>query len=414
MLCDAMKRPHIVLISTHDSGKWFGCYGHASVHTPHVDRLAADGVVLDRYFAFRPICSPSRGAAMTGMPPQRNGLLGLTHHGFRMRDDVPHAAALLRDRGYESVLFSFQHEANADEWSRLGFERYEVRQNETLPYPDMFRPAPEVAQGFAEFLAQRNDDRPFYAQIGFNETHTPFGFGGASPDHSKGVDLPPYLQETTDAADHIAGLQGALRQADTGVGIILDALDAHGLTDDTLVIFTTDHGIESRRDKWTLYDPGIEIAGIVRGPGLPKGTRFDGLQSNLNFLPTLFELAGLEPLTESDGVSFAASLRDPEASAAEDAPIFGTYYNGACRCIRTRTHKLIWNLGPEPYVTEPPQRLDGAGAKQPRPVWECYDLEADPNEFANLAGSESVREIEEQLRARLLAWLRQVGDPCTP
>ena len=409
-----MNQPNIVLISTHDSGKWFGCYGHLTVRTPHLDRLASEGVLLDAYFAVSPICSPSRGAAMTGLSPQRNGLLGLTHHGFRLGDGIPHAAALLRERGYESVLFSFQHEANAEEWPRLGFERHEVPQTGDPQYPFMFRSAAEVAGGFADFLKSRSDPRPFYAQIGFNETHTPFWFGGAVPDRSQGVDIPPYVEDTPDAVHHFAGLQGAIRQADEGVGILLDALDQHGLSENTLVIFTTDHGIESRRDKWTLYDPGIEIAGIFRGPGLPAGKRLPDLQSNLNFLPTLFELAGVAPLADSDGQSFAPRLRDPDAPFFEEAPYFGIYHNGACRCIRTRTHKLIWNLGPEPYVTQPPQRLDGTGPTTARPLWELYDLRADPHEFHNLAGTAELREMEHSLRNRLLEWLRKVKDPCTP
>lgn len=409
-----MKSPNIVHISTHDSGKWFGCYGHSTVHTPRVDRLASEGVTMENCFAVSPICSPSRGAAMTGLSPQRNGLLGLTHHGFRLHGHVAHAASLLRDRGYESVLFSFQHEANAEEWPRLGFERYEMPQTGDPQYPFMFHNAPEVARGFARFLETREDARPFYAQIGFNESHTPFWFGGATPDRADGVHIPPYLQETPDAFDHFAGLQGALLQADEGVGRVLDALDAHGLSDNTLVVFTTDHGVESRRDKWTLYDPGVEIACIFRGPGLPAGKRLLDLQSNLNFLPTLLELAGLPPLENADGASFASRLLDSGDAPRRGEPVFGVYHNGACRSVRTETHKLIWNLCPEPYATPVPQRLDGTGPGEARPVWELYDLQADPHEFCNLAGTDTTLELEVSLRETLLTWLRRMGDPCTP
>jgi N-sulfoglucosamine sulfohydrolase len=409
-----MNLPHIVHISTHDSGKWFGCYGHRTVHTPNIDRLASQGVTMDSLFAMSPICSPSRGAAMTGLAPQRNGLMGLTHHGFSLNDGVPHAAQILREHGYESVLFSFQHEANAEEWPRLGFERYEMPQTGDPQYPFMFRNAPKVARGFADFLENRNDPRPFYAQIGFNESHTPFWFGGAVPDRTDGVEVPPYLQETPDAVHHFAGLQGALRQADDGVGMILEALEARGLMGNTLVIFTTDHGVESRRDKWTLYDPGLEIACIFRGPGLPAGERLEDVQSNLNFLPTLLDLAGLPPLPNTDGTSFASRLHNPEGEPDEEKPVFGVYHNGACRCVRTGRHKLIWNLGPEPYVTAVPQRLDGSGPATARPVWELYDLENDPGEFHNLAGTDALRDIEAGLRETLLTWLRSVNDPCTP
>ncbi|MCD8482636.1 MAG: sulfatase-like hydrolase/transferase [Verrucomicrobia bacterium] len=105
------KRPDILLINTHDSGRYFGCYGVATVNSPHLDSLAATGVLFENMIAASPICSPSRGAMVTGRWPQRNGLLGLTHHGFRLNSNERHAAQIFRDSGYETVLFHFQHVA---------------------------------------------------------------------------------------------------------------------------------------------------------------------------------------------------------------------------------------------------------------------------------------------------------------
>jgi len=403
--------PNILHVSTHDSGRWFGCYGLETVHTPNIDGLASQGLVLEQAFAVCPICSPSRGAAMTGLYPQRNGLLGLTHQGFSLNPDVPHAAQLLRDRGYHSVLFSFQHETVMENWQHLGFEKYLSPENGERQYPFMFQSAPEVARTFDTFLAERNDDRPFYAQVGFNETHTPFWFGGAVPDREQGTHVPEYLVEDEDVRNHLAGLQGALKQADEGMGVLLEALRNHGLEENTLVIFTTDHGIECQRDKWTLYDPGLEIAFILRGPGIPQGVRHAGLFSNVDVLPTLMDLAGLSCPEDLDGVSQAERFRNPETETESD-PIFGIYFNGACRCVRTQTHKLIWNLGPEPYVTDPPVSLSGAGPRHARPIWELYDLEQDPHEFHNRAGDPALAETETTLRTQLTHWLQSVQDPC--
>ncbi len=348
---------------------------------------------------------------MTGLYPQRNGLLGLTHQGFSLNGNVQHAAQLLQEQGYQSVLFSFQHETVMERWRRLGFEEYLSPETGERQYPFMFQSAPKVARTFETFLKERKDSRPFYAQVGFNETHTPFWFGGAVPDREKGTHLPDYLVGDQDMQTHLAGLQGALKLADEGVGVLLEALNRYHLAETTLVVFTTDHGIECQRDKWTLYDPGMEIACILRGPGIPSGSRHSGLFSNVDFLPTLMDLAELPCPEQLDGQSHAPHFRNPETASLSD-PIFGIYFNGACRCVRTQTHKLIWNLGPEPYVSDPPMLLSGDGPKHARPIWELYELQQDPNEFHNRAGDPELAEVETLLRTQLHAWLSRVQDPC--
>ncbi len=403
--------PNILHISTHDSGRHLGCYGIDSVRTPNIDRLAAEGVLLEQAFAVSPICSPSRATALSGLYPQRNGLMGLTHQGFSLHPDTRHAAELLREQGYQSVLFSFQHEHVIEAWERLGFEEYRCRESGESQYPFMFQPAPEVARDFAAFLEEREDSRPFYAQVGFNESHTPFWFGGAVPDREQGVQIPAYLVGDEDAERHIAGLQGALKQADDGVGLLVEALETQGLLEHTLIIFCTDHGIESQRDKWTLYDAGLETALILRGPGLPAGQRLNSLFSQVDLLPSMMGLCGLEFPNDLDGCD-----RSPELQSESPLPgpeeIYGIYYNGACRCVRSSSHKLIWNLGPEPYVTSPPVPLNGSGAKTARPVWELYDLATDPDEFNNLAGQADLAEVERDLKSKLRDWLQRMDDPC--
>lgn len=405
--------PNVLHLTTHDSGRFFGCYGIDTVETANIDRLAAEGVLLERMHAVCPICSPSRGAAMTGLYPQRNGLIGLTHQGYRLKEEVVHLARRMRESGYESTLFSFQHEVVPEDWERLGFEGYEYREAAEMPYPYMFRPAPEVACGFADWLNRREETRPFYVQLGFNETHTPFHFGGAYPDKSKGVTVPPYIAETPAGIDYFAHLQGAIRQVDEAVGILLGALRDNGLEEDTLVIFTTDHGIEARRAKWTLYDPGIEIAFIARWPagGLSGGRRLKQVQSNIHFTPTLLDLCGLPVPEGLDGESRAAWLRGEEADTSFRDPFFGFYHNGSCRCIRTDRYKLIRSFGTEIGQYAYPCEMECPKIVGTTRFVELYDLETDPAEIHNLADSPDHGRIRDDLDRQLRQWLEAMDDP---
>jgi arylsulfatase A-like enzyme len=190
----------------------------------------------------------------------------------------------------------------------------------------------------------------------------------------------------------------------------MDALEAHGLTETTLVIFTTDHGIQSKRDKWTLYDPGVETACIFRGPGLPPNESRAELFCNVDLLPTILELSGNPIPGDLDGNSRAKWIQEGDRTDAAEE-VFGIYYNGACRSVRTPAYKLIWNLCPSPYEAEPPVGLDDSDPTHPRPVWELYDLAEDPAEIRNRAGDAEVEHIEKELRLKLLTWLRNVKDP---
>jgi arylsulfatase A-like enzyme len=349
---------------------------------------------------------------MTGRYPQRNGLVGLTHHGFELNQGERHAAALFRDGGYHSVLFQFQHEAVAERWASLGYQAYRCRESGSPDYPHMFRPATEVARHVAEFLSEPGE-RPFFAHVGFNETHTPFDFGGVTPSRQHGVTVPGHIRRDAAAERHFAHLQGAIERVDEAVGRILAALADNRLEENTLVVFYSDHGYEARRDKWTLYDPGIAIPMIFRWPGvIPAGRHCDALRGNVDLLPTLLDLGGLPLPGDLDGRSFAPLLKDPAAHTDPGAErFFGIYYNGAARCIRTRTRKLIHHLGPEPYMAKAPVPLDDSDPKYPRPDWELYDLEDDPLETNNLWNESRCRAEGRALAGELIAWMRSTNDP---
>ena len=407
------------MITCHDSGRHFGCYGVDTVHSPAIDSLAADGYRFTSYFAASPVCSPSRGAQLTGRYPQSNGLFQLSSPpwSWELDPDERHLSQLLRDEGYYTVLFGLQHETEYPD--RLGFlARHRECHRDMRFAADAACSATAIAGDVARFLTTDAASRaPFYAQIGFFETHTPYDFGGAVPDDGKGVYVPPYLVENEASKQEFALLQGAVRRADEAVGIILDALSEANLERDTLVIFTADHGIETHRSKWFVYDPGLEIPLLMRWPegGIAGGRSCDWLLSNVDFLPTLLEVLGQPVPANVEGRSFAGAFGQP--GAAETGPrseIFammqGFKSYPDARCVRTERHKLVRSFSPERGY-DPPVDLSRPRRPKKRPVVELFDLERDPLEFESVAQRPEYADIYRDLSDHLWDWLEAVGDP---
>jgi len=399
---------NIVQITTHDSGRFVGCYGHPTVHTPGIDRIAADGVKLTDYFATVPICCASRASMLTGRYPQRHGLLDLCFPPFdwRIDDGVDHLAGLLSRNGYRSILFGFQHEAARDDIDRLGFDERRL--------DDGLRPCGEIAAEVAQFLSSETSGTlPFYAQVGFFETHTPFDFGGVDPDDSLGVEVPPFLVEDSESRAAIAGLQGAMRAVDRAVTTIAEALAENGLEDETLLVITTDHGIEVPRSKWTLYDPGIGIFLIMRCPAieLVGGRACSVLSSNVDYVPTILDMIGLQGPGSLDGVSLLPALQGKQ-SEAQSQPVFSLYHKTHARGVRTDTMKYIRYFDAATDYSKVPVRLRDVLAK--RGIGEneeLYDLSIDPNEFENRVDDPAYRSGREELAGLLFRWMEEVEDP---
>src|SRR5215207_9164946 len=160
--------PNVVIVITHDTGRHLAAYGRR-VATPSLDRLAAEGVLFEQAFSPAPQCSPSRASLLTGLMPHRHGLIGLAHRGFRLHPDALQRTLprLLGDAGYRTHLFGFQHEV-ADPHD-LGYQQI-VQPRPTGSRPHLCR---DVAPAAAEFLAG-GPTEPFFAMVGFEETHRPF------------------------------------------------------------------------------------------------------------------------------------------------------------------------------------------------------------------------------------------------
>ncbi|RFC70664.1 sulfatase [Streptomyces sp. AcE210] len=420
---------NILLLHCHDLGRFLGAYEVPTVVTPHLDALAAQSTLFEAAFATAPHCSPARASLFTGTYPQTNGVLGLTHDpfGWDLTDPAAHLAHRLAAAGYATELVGVHHESRVlpDDVvaERLGFDRVRTGGDRDVVVERTVDALDRAAAA----------DAPFYLQVGFHEPHrTPskndrpgvMGFLGdaVTADDSLGLTVPAYLRDDEGAREEIAELQGAVRHMDEGVGRVLAHLDALGLSDNTIVVFTTDHGLALPRAKCTLYDPGLEVALMMRVPGRPDwyGRRLGDMVSHVDVLPTLFELIGLPRPADGQGASLVPVVEQgrPARAHAFGQLTHHIYYDPK-RAARSASYKLVANFANAPQAMDPTQswvhRSLPAALKGPTigssPALELYDLVRDPHESDNRAEDPELAHVRASLAAALLGWMRETGDP---
>lgn len=414
---------NFLLFHCHDLGRHLGCYGIPTVNSPNIDAFARDGVLFERYFCTAPQCSPSRASMFTGRYPHSNGVMGLCHgeFGWDLFASEKHIAQLLSAHGYRCSSIGVMHESRRAA-PNLGMEKY----GGGALAKDV------VDSTIARLREHKATGEEFYIQAGIVEPHrlrtAPHlnqGFVGDHmlPDASKGVTVPGYILDDEGARNDAAELQGAVRHLDAEFGRLIEALNEMDLWKETVVIFTTDHGIAMPRAKCSLYEPGLEIALVMRLPAQAPaaGTRFTQMLSNVDLVPTLLELAQVPSPGNIQGNSFAPLLRNQQMDGRKE--IFGemTYheYYDPIRSIRTERHKLHL------FFTTAPAFMDCTQSWRPRaitkvpadpssayhPTMELYDLEVDPLEQKDLARDPAYEDVRRDLLKRLLRHLRETDDP---
>src|SRR4051794_17162108 len=287
-------------------------------------------------FCAAPTCSGSRAALLTGQWTHSNGMMGLAHRGFRLNDYSQHIVHTLRDAGYWSGLIGEQH-LSVDP-GVLGYDH--VVDIDTTHVQT-------VAPAAVDLIGRLPGDRPFFLSVGFFETHREF----FQPTSVRGTlySLPPAnLPDTMATRRDIASYKASARSLDQGVGAVLNALDEHDLADDTLVILTTDHGLAFPGAKATLYDRGIGVLLIMRGPGGFHGGKVSSaLISQIDLYPTICELTGVEPPGFPQGRSLSPLMRrePPEINDGVFAELPSPAAYEPQRAIRTRRWKYVRRFG---------------------------------------------------------------------
>ncbi|WP_084469954.1 sulfatase family protein [Jiangella gansuensis] len=408
-----MSVPHVVLIHCHDVGTWLSCYDAPGAPTPQLQRLADEGVVFDRAFATSPLCTPARSALFTGMSPHRNGLIGLSHHGWRYAPGVRTLPERVRDLGCRTTLIGLQHED--PDPCVLGFD--DVRGLGFLPR------AMQVARESVSWFAENGRSAtPYLVTIGMWEAHRPWPPEDYAAFPPEQVDVPPYLPDNDDTRADVAGLYGSIRQLDEAVGTVLDAIEEHGDPDNTLVIFTTDHGAAFPRAKGTLYDPGVRVAMIARPPRAwnvaPRRER--SLVSHLDVVPTLLDLFGGQVPPQLEGQTLRPALTGSNGPADRSLYLQKTFHDGydPIRAVRTERFKYIRNFAAGPKLVLSKDLEDsltrrgmGDDHLAPRPAEELYDLDNDPWEATNLADDPRWLTVRDRLARQLDEDMVRLADP---
>lgn len=409
--------PNLVfLISDDQSYPDAGCYGNKYLHTPNIDRLAREGLRFDRVFAPAPSCSPSRSAILTGESPHETGT-------SRFHSPMPSwqktILEYMKPRGYYTGAFKKVHQG-MEFWNRWDFQGHH--------------------QPIETFFEARPKNRPFFLHIGYHDPHRPYLPGERYPEHNSRsqVEVPSFLPDSPRVRKDLAHYYEAIERLDARIGRFLELLDEHRLSENTLVIFTSDQGMAFPGAKGTLYDPGLQVPFIARWPGKIKpGTVTSELISLVDLAPTWLDAAGLRPPKAMDGRSFLGLLTGRKYQPRDTIYAERNYHThlDLIRCVRTSRYKLIHNYLPQiPYRTlsdiarSPSWRsiehLHHEGKlspalvrkyfERPRPVTEFYDLQKDPWELNNRADDPVYAGTVRQLREKLSRWMIQTHDFLPP
>lgn len=425
---------NIVMLIGDDHGMQAGCYGDKVVKTPNLDRLASQGTRFTHGFAAVSSCSPSRSVILTGRFNHATGQYGLAHavHHFHSFAGVRSVPALLKAAGYRTAIVG----------------KYHVEPPEVYPFDEQLpclggpRQVVALAESAKAFMAQPSS-RPFFLLVGYTDPHRANkGFDnqnrhrGVRPVKYRPEDIPvpAWLPDNADSRSELAEYYESVSRMDQGIGMVLDAIEATGHRQNTLVIYLSDNGPPFPGAKTTLYEPGIHLPLIISSPD--QGSRAvtnNAMVSWVDIAPTILDWAKANAPREISGRSLLPILDQSDPTGWD--VVYGShtfhevtmYY--PMRMIRTRQYKYILNLAHEleyPFASDLWGSLTWQGVMSRaerrygkrtvealirRPREELYDLAGDPDEVHNLAADPAHAEALRDLRDRLRAWQQETKDP---
>jgi choline-sulfatase len=435
------KKLNIIVVTTDDQARWsLGCYGNKEAKTPHMDRLAKDGARFLNAFVATPVCSPSRVSALTGRYGTQAGITDWitpkqAQDGLGLPKDAITWMSVLQRAGYFTGLIGKWHLGMQPQFhpTKQGFNHFmgflgggNTPMNPTLEVrgkdEKLKGSLPDILVDDAIDFVKQNKARPFALMLNFRAPHAPYA---PTPD----VDMEPFKNLDPTIPDfpnlNVKRVKKLTREyyasvhsVDRNLGRLLALLDQLGLRDNTIIIFTSDHGymighhglihkgnatwITEGREKErrpNMYDHALQVPLIVRWPGVVKaGVERPELVSNIDTFATVLGMLKVEPpgTYKQEGMDFSKLLRGDktkwrDAGFAQYDPHNGL--DGAMRSIRTDR----WHLVRQYKKNGQPDEL--------------FDLQADPEELRNLYNEPAHRAMRDALQERLTAWMRSVDDP---
>jgi uncharacterized sulfatase len=428
----AGARPNVLIILADDcTFSDLAVYGGRNAVTPHIDRLAAQGLVFDKAYVTSAMCQPCRAELYTGQHPARNGC-AWNHSASRPgTKSLPHHLA---PAGYRTGIAGKIH---VTPQTAFPFEEVPGFDASAVRAPTN----PHDLTGVKEFIS-RDKSRPFCLVVALTEPHVPWVMGDKSKYPPKKIHLPPNLADTPKTREDFAAYLAEITYMDGQVGELIATLEESGVADETLVLFTSEQGSQFPGNKWTCWDTGVHTTLIARWPGkITAGTRTKALVQFADVTPTLLDLANVKTDHDFDGTSFAAVLRGEKQSHRDYAyAMHNNIPEGPAYPVRSITDgewRYIRNLLPDEIYIEKHLMglLGGSSVHNPywsswmatafdhpetytlvkrymrRPAEELYHTAADPAELHNLAADPQHAAIQAKLSAELDRWLAAQRDP---
>ena len=459
------RTPNILFIMSDDhAAHAIGAYGSQINETPHIDRLASEGVQLDTCLCTNSICAPSRAAILTGTHSHINGVRTLADDLDGRQETFPQ---LLQQAGYQTALFGKWHLGHGGHADPTGFDRWAILPGQGLYHNPAFFVMGERVQveGYVtdlitdyglDWLCSRDRDRPFMLMLHHKAPHRPWEPDEKHADLYEEIDIPlpptfdddyehrsnaaknakmriesnlyhfdlkhevpeglsPYEEKVWKYQRYIKDYLRCVASVDDNVGRVLDYLDEEGITEDTIVIYTSDQGFflgdHGWYDKRFMYEESLRMPFLMRYPReIPAGTVSDAVITNVDFAPLILDFAGLEKTDRMQGRSFRSIAAGddppsdwPEAMYYRYWMHLADHHVPAHYGIRSRHHKLIYYYG---------EALGTSGSiDEPTvPEWELFDLKADPQEMRNVYSDTAYSDVVSQLSAWMHRLQRDAGD----
>lgn len=403
--------PNIVFLFSDDqSMPDLGAYGNSAIHTPNLDRMAEEGIKFNRAYVPTSQCSPTRAAILTGRSPHE---VGASRLHVNVPREVTSLIELLNEKGYFTGAYRKVHQDNI----KSEFDFYGGRK-EALP----------------SFFNERPKDKPFFLWFGSRDPHRPYNSGEYDYLHDPDeVIVPDYLPDTEAVRKDIANYYNEITRFDRESGEIMKLLEEQGLSENTMVVMSSDNGMPFPRAKATLYEAGIHVPLLIKWPEqVEGGETSDALVSLTDLTPTWLEAAGIPVPAEMGGPSLIPLLKGDQKEAREYIFAERNWHDNwdPMRAVVGKRYKLIQNYRPKVKTLhtldrlysptwDEFERLNNENKLNDRLQWyfasskppvEFYDLENDPGEWNNLATNPEYDSLITEYQQILGEWMNQTHD----
>ncbi|MCY4062429.1 MAG: sulfatase-like hydrolase/transferase [Chloroflexi bacterium] len=415
------SRPNILFVLVDQLGaRWLPTYGHPIVRTPYLDRFAAESTVFERAITTSPVCTPYRGCLLSGRYPSQTGILS---NGQSYPADAPSLGDHLNAAGYATHYVGKWHLSGAPQENRwvppeqragfqhfIGWESHHVDHHAGLIWRDdpngpIEMPGHEtdsmtdIALRQLELAASGRN--PFFIVLSYQAPHPPCSPPREFLDLYRGLDLlmeanadaatwydMPHWSADYDAATFRQLYFGEISQLDAAFGRLLSRLDELGLRENTLVLFTSDHGemagAHGLFGKGVMFEESLHVPLIARAPGQASGHRTSQLAATVDLMPTLLDYAGVDRPLTAEGISLRAQIEG--GTADEDRIVISEFQNF---CATSQTWKLVTE-----NRTLSPAAL--------------YRIAEDPFELENRLHDPDCAGIQSALQSALTSWHNRV------